>query len=124
MKITRENVIYVAELANLELTEAEVEMYRGQLDAILTYIDKLKQLDVSNVEPMAQVLFEAGETGSALEDDATRAASDAEDLRSNRAANPALRADKLVPCEVAEAVLEGAPDASKPYFRVPKVIDR
>ncbi len=103
MKITREDVLYVAELAHLELTEVEVEMYRHQLDEILTYIDKLKELDVTRVEPMVQVLFE---------------------VPGANAGNAALRDDRLEPCEVAEAVLEGAPDASKPYFRVPKVIDR
>ena len=57
MKISREDVLRVAELAHLELSPEEIETYRGQLDEILTYIDKLKELDVANVEPMAQVLF-------------------------------------------------------------------
>lgn len=100
MKISREDVLYVAELAHLELTESEVETFRGQLDAILTYIDKLKQLDISAVEPMAQVLHSAASAGGALRDDAVRE------------------------CDVAEAILEQAPEAKKPYFRVPKVIER
>lgn len=112
MKITREEVLYVAELAHLELTESEVEMYRSQLDEILTYIDKLKELDVTRVEPMAQVLFEVQEDTAGLKPIPTAKE------------NPALREDVFEPCEVATAVLEGAPDANKPYFRVPKVIDR
>lgn len=101
MKITREEVLRVAELAHLELTPAEVELYRGQLDEILNYIGKLEKLDVSNVEPMAQVLFAAapGE-------------------------HPELRDDVIVPCDVADAILAQAPDAAKSFFRVPKVIER
>lgn len=100
MKISREDVLRVAELAHLELTEAEVETYRRQLDEILTYVGKLNELDTSQVEPMAQALFTAGEENLALRDDAPRVAG------------------------VAEAVLAGAPDPSKPYFRVPKVIEK
>ena len=55
MKISREEVIRVAELAHLELSPEEIDTYRGQLDEILSYIDKLKELDVTSVEPMAQV---------------------------------------------------------------------
>ena len=101
MKITREEVLRVAELAHLELTPAEIELYRGQLDEILDYIGKLEKLDVSNVEPMAQVSF-AGAPG----------------------AHPELRDDVVLSCDVADAVLAQAPDAAKPFFRVPKVIER
>ncbi len=55
MKITREDVLRVAELAHLELSEAEIEMFSRQLDSILTYVEKLNELDTSSVEPMAQV---------------------------------------------------------------------
>jgi aspartyl-tRNA(Asn)/glutamyl-tRNA(Gln) amidotransferase subunit C len=108
MKITREDVLRVAQLAHLELSPDEVELYRGQLDEILTYIGKLEQLDVSNVEPMAQVL-----SRSRL------------DTSNPDAANEiALRDDVVGPCNVADAVLAQAPDAAKPFFRVPKVIER
>lgn len=105
MKISREDVLRVAELAHLELSAEEIETYRGQLDEILTYVDKLRELDVSKVEPMAQVLFSS--TGE-----------DAEN------SHPELREDALRPSDVALAVLSQAPDAAKPFFRVPKVIDR
>jgi aspartyl-tRNA(Asn)/glutamyl-tRNA(Gln) amidotransferase subunit C len=99
MKITREEVLRVAQLAHLELSAEEVEMYRGQLDEILSYVGKLQELDVTNVEPMAQVAFtESGE--------------------------PKLRNDEPRPCNVADAVLANAPDSAKPFFRVPKVIER
>jgi aspartyl-tRNA(Asn)/glutamyl-tRNA(Gln) amidotransferase subunit C len=100
VKISREDVIRVAELAYLDLTEAELEMYRAQVDEILEYIGKLNELDTVNVEPMAQVLA----------DDQT--------------ADATLREDIVVPCAVAEDILKQAPDPEPPYFRVPKVIER
>jgi aspartyl-tRNA(Asn)/glutamyl-tRNA(Gln) amidotransferase subunit C len=101
VKISREDVLRVAELAHLELSPDEVETYQRQLDEILTYIAKLEQLDVSQVEPMAQVLVE--DVGDA---------------------HPELREDVIRPCDHAPAVLAQAADAVKPFFRVPKVIDR
>jgi aspartyl/glutamyl-tRNA(Asn/Gln) amidotransferase C subunit len=56
MKITREDVMRVADLAYLDLSESELETYRAQIDEILEYIGKLNELDTENVEPMAQVL--------------------------------------------------------------------
>ena len=102
MKISREEVLRIAELAHLGLSTEEVDLYRGQLDGILSYIDKLKQIDISNVEPMAQVLH----SGPGPD------------------AHPELRDDTLRPCDIANAVLAAAPDAEKPFFRVPKVITR
>jgi aspartyl-tRNA(Asn)/glutamyl-tRNA(Gln) amidotransferase subunit C len=99
MKISREDVLRVAQLAHLELSPDEVETYRGQLDEILNYIGKLQELDVTNVEPMAHAAFAAsGESN--------------------------LREDTLVPCTVVDDVLNNAPEAVKPFFRVPKVIER
>jgi aspartyl-tRNA(Asn)/glutamyl-tRNA(Gln) amidotransferase subunit C len=100
MKISREDVLRVAELAYLDLSEAELETYRAQIDDILEYIGKLNELDTSKVEPMAQVLT----------DDQT--------------ADATLREDLIVPCAVADEVLAHAPDPEPPYFRVPKVIER
>ncbi|HUN64015.1 MAG TPA: Asp-tRNA(Asn)/Glu-tRNA(Gln) amidotransferase subunit GatC [Candidatus Sulfotelmatobacter sp.] len=100
MKISREDVLRVAELAYLELDEEELEKYRAQVDEILEYIGKLNELDTTNVEPMAQVLT----------DDQT--------------ADATLREDLVVPCAVADDVLAHAPDAEAPYFLVPKVIEK
>jgi aspartyl-tRNA(Asn)/glutamyl-tRNA(Gln) amidotransferase subunit C len=105
MKISREDVLRVAELAHLGLSPEEIETYRDQLDGILSYIDKLKELDITNVEPMAQVIY-------------APATSDAS------TSHPELREDLVRPCNVAEPILSVAPDAAKPFFRVPKVIDR
>jgi len=101
LKISREDVLRVAELAHLELTPEEIELYRGQLDEILAYVGKLQKLDVAKVEPMAQVLFPST-TGD----------------------QPELRDDTVLPCDIAGAVLAQAPDAAKPFFRVPRVIER
>lgn len=112
MKITRDDVLRVAQLAHLQLSANEVELYQGQLDAILSYIGKLNEVDVSGVEPMAQVL--AARRGPASEE-----SNDAE-VRENSA----LRADVERPMHTAEEVLRIAPDPVPPYFRVPKVIER
>lgn len=99
MKISREDVLKVAALANLELTDAEVETYCGQLDDILTYIDKLNELDTSAIEPLTQVV-------AASTDGAT------------------LREDVIVRSDVISDVLAGAPDPAPLYFRVPRVIEK
>jgi aspartyl-tRNA(Asn)/glutamyl-tRNA(Gln) amidotransferase subunit C len=111
MTISREDVLRVAELAYLELTPVEAEMYRGQLDEILNYVGKLQQLDVTNVEPMTQMSFATGETKSPSPG-------------SSQEPGTPLRDDLVQPCTVADAVLAQAPDAVKPFFRVPKVIER
>jgi aspartyl-tRNA(Asn)/glutamyl-tRNA(Gln) amidotransferase subunit C len=100
MRITREDVLRVADLAYLDLSESELETYRKQIDEILEYASKLNELDTTNVEPMAQVLA----------DDQT--------------ADATLREDVVVPCDVAPEILKQAPDPEPPYFRVPKVIER
>jgi aspartyl-tRNA(Asn)/glutamyl-tRNA(Gln) amidotransferase subunit C len=100
VKITREDVVRVAELAYLDLGEDELEKYRRQIDEILDYIGKLNELDTSGVEPMAQVLAD------------------------DQAADATMREDLVVPSAVAEDVLRQAPDPEPPYFRVPKVIER
>lgn len=68
MKITEQEVRYVADLANLRLRDEEVPRMAADLDEILTHIDKLNELDTSSVEPMAQVLFD-GKEDATLRDD-------------------------------------------------------
>ena len=108
MKISREEMLRVTELAHLELSEAEITKYGQQLDSILDYIAKLNAVDTSNVEPMAQVVS-VDSSGD-------------ENAAGNP--NPTFRDDVVIPCDIARDVLERAPDAAPPYFRVPKVIDR
>jgi aspartyl-tRNA(Asn)/glutamyl-tRNA(Gln) amidotransferase subunit C len=99
VKITEQEVMRVAELANLALTPEEVARMAHDLDGILSHIDKLNELDTTGVEPMAQVLFDAGETAT-LREDVERA-----------------------PLSNAEAVAN-APVTSGGYYKVPKVIER
>ncbi|HEV8385013.1 MAG TPA: Asp-tRNA(Asn)/Glu-tRNA(Gln) amidotransferase subunit GatC [Candidatus Acidoferrales bacterium] len=121
MKITREQVLRVAEMAHLELTEAEVDTYSRQLDSILTYIEKLNQLDTSHVEPMAQVFSGVGnEVGNEAGNEAGKQAG----KEAGSQENTSVREDVARASDVGPAVLDGAPDASRPYFRVPKVIER
>jgi len=107
MKISREEVLRVAELAHLELSEAEIAKYREQLDSILEYTAKLNAVDTSNVEPMTQVIADIGG-----------------DANASRDPNPTFREDVVIPCDISREVLERAPDGAPPYFRVPKVIER
>ena len=112
MKVTEKDVAYVADLANLELTGEERAGMLRDLNSILDYIDRLNQLDTSNVEPMAQVSDRYGidesKQGSERFTYATR-----EDILEG------LR--KSLPHEIA---LENAPDSDGTFFLVPKVIER
>jgi aspartyl-tRNA(Asn)/glutamyl-tRNA(Gln) amidotransferase subunit C len=112
MKITEKDVSYVADLANLELKESERSVLLRDLNSILDYMDRLNQLDTTDVHPMAQVSDRYGvdqsKTGSARFADASR-----EDILEG------LR--KSLPHDVA---LQNAPDSDGTFFKVPKVIER
>lgn len=112
MKVTGKNVAHVADLANLELSAAERTNMLRDLNSILDYIEKLNQLDTSNVEPMAQVAdrysSDVSKHGAEKFSYATR-----DDIVEG------LR--KSLPQNVA---LENAPDTDGTFFRVPKVIER
>jgi aspartyl-tRNA(Asn)/glutamyl-tRNA(Gln) amidotransferase subunit C len=99
VKITELEVRYVADLANLKLTDPEIARLSKDLDEILTHIDTLNELDTSNVQPMAQVLYEAEETAT-------------------------LREDREITPIGNEAALANAPLAGNGYYKVPKVIER
>jgi aspartyl-tRNA(Asn)/glutamyl-tRNA(Gln) amidotransferase subunit C len=99
VKITEKEVRNVADLANLKLTGEEIGRLSKDLDEILTHIDTLNELDTSNVQPMAQVLYDAGE-------------------------NSTLREDQERPCLGNELALANAPLSGAGYFKVPRVIDK
>jgi aspartyl-tRNA(Asn)/glutamyl-tRNA(Gln) amidotransferase subunit C len=99
VKITETEVRYVAGLANLHLTDAEVKRFEADLDEILTHIDKLNEVDTTGVEPMTQVLYTPG--------DATT-----------------LRPDIPVPPLTNHEALANAPRSGAGYFKVPRVIER
>jgi aspartyl/glutamyl-tRNA(Asn/Gln) amidotransferase C subunit len=99
VKITEQEVRYVAGLANLRLEDSEVVRMQADLESILEHFDKLNEVDTRDVAPMAQVLFEAEETAT-------------------------LRADLPVPPLDNEAALFNAAQKGSGYFKVPKVIER
>jgi aspartyl-tRNA(Asn)/glutamyl-tRNA(Gln) amidotransferase subunit C len=93
--ISREEVQHVARLARLHLTDEEAERMREQLDAILAYIDKLRELDVEGVEPTAHAVPLVN----------------------------VMRDDALAPCLSQEQALANAPDRADEFFRVPRIIE-
>jgi aspartyl-tRNA(Asn)/glutamyl-tRNA(Gln) amidotransferase subunit C len=98
LKITEQEVRRVADLANLALRDDEVARMAQDLSGILTHIDKLNELDTSDVEPMAQVLFNAEET--------------------------TLREDQERPTLTNAEAVGNAPVTSGGYYKVPRVIER
>ena len=56
MSVTIKEVEYVAMLAKLQFTHAEMDKFTSQLNQILAYMDKLNELDTTNVEPLAQIM--------------------------------------------------------------------
>ncbi|MBI2162112.1 MAG: Asp-tRNA(Asn)/Glu-tRNA(Gln) amidotransferase subunit GatC [Candidatus Rokubacteria bacterium] len=93
--ITRQDVEHVARLARLELGDAEIERMREQLNAILGYIDKLRELDVTNVEPTSHAVPLVN----------------------------VMREDEVVPCLSQDQMLANAPDRVGELFRVPRIIE-
>lgn len=112
MKVTEKDVVHVADLANLELTGEERTGMLRDLNSILDYIDRLNELDTSDVPPMAQVSDRDGLDGS-------RQGSQRFAYASREDVPEELR--KSLSHEVA---LENAPDSDGKFFLVPKVIER
>ena len=108
MKVTEKDVAYVAELANLELTDQERQRMLKDLNSILEYIDRLNELDTSDVPPMAQALEKFGSSG----------------LTPRSTAAYPWREDILLPCLPHAEALKNAPETDGDFFKVPKVIER
>jgi aspartyl-tRNA(Asn)/glutamyl-tRNA(Gln) amidotransferase subunit C len=108
MKVSEKDVVYVADLANLELTADERTRMVKDLNSILDYIDRLNQLDTTVVEPMAQVSASPGDAAPS----------------SGSKFEQAMRTDTLGPCLDREGALRNAPEADGVFFKVPKVIDK
>ena len=89
--IDRDQVLHVARLARLRLTDEEVERMSSELSAVLDHIENISQLDLDGVEPTSHVV--------GLEN--------------------VLRPDEPRPSWPREAMLEPAPDVSDGGFRVP-----
>jgi aspartyl-tRNA(Asn)/glutamyl-tRNA(Gln) amidotransferase subunit C len=99
VKITIDEVRYISELANLRLSEEDLQKYAADLEEILNYAAKLEELDTSGVEPMAQVLYPGAE-------------------------NATLRDDEPRPSFDRDLALKPAPMSGAGHFKVPKVIER
>ncbi|MFQ5424783.1 MAG: Asp-tRNA(Asn)/Glu-tRNA(Gln) amidotransferase subunit GatC [Phycisphaerae bacterium] len=94
-RIDPEEVRRIAHLSRLKLTDDELTRFGGQLASLLTYFDKLQELDTEGVEPTAHAV-------------------NVENV---------FRDDEPVAPLTLKAVLANAPAAASPYFKVPKVLD-
>lgn len=95
MKITRKEVEYVAHLARLKLSEEEAENFTSQLDQILTYFEKLNELDTKDIEPTAHCIPMVN----------------------------AFREDEVKQSLPVEDSLANAPAKEGNFFKVPKIIE-
>tara|TARA_B100000315_G_C14541455_1_gene571107 strand:- start:525 stop:809 length:285 start_codon:yes stop_codon:yes gene_type:complete len=93
--VDKKVVEYVGNLAKIAINEEEKLAFSEQLSKIIAYIDKLKELDTANVEPMREV--------NQLED--------------------AVRQDEAFLSKDSEDILSNAPSREGDFFRIPKVID-
>lgn len=95
VKITAEQVAYVARLAKLTVSEEEKVKLTLQLEQILNYVDQLNELDTSRVEPTSHAIL--------LEN--------------------VFREDQEIPSLSPELALKNAPERENGFFKVPKVIE-
>lgn len=95
MSLSKEEINHVARLARLELTEKETEEYTRQLNEILGYVEKLRQLPTEEVEPTAHAI----PLTNVFREDKTWASLDREE------------------------VLANAPQREEAFFRVPRILE-
>jgi aspartyl-tRNA(Asn)/glutamyl-tRNA(Gln) amidotransferase subunit C len=95
MKLTREQVVAISELARLALTEEEITLYQEQLSAVLEYAERLQSLDADAIPPTATVL----------------------------PVRNVMRADAACPSMARENILSNAPQAEDGCFRVQAVLE-
>jgi len=95
MRITRKEVEHVATLARLKLDHEEIATFTAQMAAILSYVDKLSELDTEGIIPTSHAV--------PMEN--------------------AFRPDEILPCLGTENALANAPDKVDGFFKVPKVIE-
>jgi len=95
MGLSNDEVLHVAHLGRIHLSDAEVGKFADQLSSIVDYVNQLAELDTDAVEPLAHAL----------------------------PIHNVLRADVPQPSLTNEQALGGAPDAADGCFRVPRVVD-
>ncbi|NJD22896.1 MAG: Asp-tRNA(Asn)/Glu-tRNA(Gln) amidotransferase subunit GatC [Melioribacter sp.] len=96
MSVTKKDVEYIAELARLKFKEEELENFTHQLNEILSYVDKLNELNTDNVEPLSHPI---------------------ENIN-------VFRNDGLKQSISTEDALKNAFDKTDEFFKVPKVINQ
>ena len=116
MKVSEKDVAYVADLANLELTEQERQRMVKDMNSILDHIDMLGQLNTDDVSPMAEVVT--------LSANYPTQANNELECATHKRFDYSMRADELQPSLPHEAAMMNAPDTDGTYFKVPKVIDK
>jgi aspartyl-tRNA(Asn)/glutamyl-tRNA(Gln) amidotransferase subunit C len=94
MAVTKKDVEKIAELARLKFTDEELENFTPQMNEILSYMDKLNELDTENVKPLSHPVEQTN----------------------------VFREDELKPSISTEDALKNAPAKDEHHFRVPKVI--
>ncbi len=94
-KITKDQVRHVALLSRIEMTDGEVEVFQSQLENILEYMDKLEELDTSDIEPMSSVM----------------------------GISNVFREDDVKPSVPTEVALANAPEKTSDSFKVPTVVE-
>jgi len=112
MNVTEKDVAYVADLANLELSDDERNRMVRDLNSILGHVDTLNALDTTNVPPMAQVSDRYG-----LD----------ESKQGSERFNYASREDVLEGLRKSftpDFALANSPESDRTFFKVPKVIER
>jgi aspartyl-tRNA(Asn)/glutamyl-tRNA(Gln) amidotransferase subunit C len=93
-QISRDEVAHLARLARLALTEAELDSFSGQLDAILTHVSQIQAVDVTGIEPTGNPLRDVNVT----------------------------RPDEIAPCLTQHEALAEAPEAVDGRFAVPRIL--
>jgi aspartyl-tRNA(Asn)/glutamyl-tRNA(Gln) amidotransferase subunit C len=94
MPVTRKEIEHIAELARLKFTDAELENYTGKLNQILSYVEKLNELDTENIEPLSHPV-------------------ESENIFREDIVKPSINRDEA---------FKNSPDHDNVFFKVPKVI--
>lgn len=95
MKVTRDTIEHVAELARLNLAESEIDKLTHEMENIISYVDKLNELDTSGIKPMEHVI----PMKNVLREDVSKGSYDR------------------------EKILKNAPTHEDGCFKVPKVVE-
>jgi aspartyl-tRNA(Asn)/glutamyl-tRNA(Gln) amidotransferase subunit C len=95
MKVSKHDIEHIAMLARIDLTDEEKELFGSQLSSILDYMEKLNELDTSNIEPTSHVL----------------------------SLQNVMREDTVRESIPREDALMNAPSHTEKFYRVPKIIE-